>query len=310
MKKQIIAAFLLLVSTITLAAPSEPIDQIAAVVNDTVITQNQVNQAYQKTVKQIQNQNAQMPDELTLKSQILNQMIYQELQLQLAKRNHIQATNEQVTTAIKNIAKQHRISVTALKRKLLEQGISYSDYRKQIKKQIEMSILQHQALAKDVKVSDAEVTNFLNKYKSQKKYATQYRIIDVLIPLPAAPTPTQAKQAKVEALNIYDQLKKGGDILKIKGASVNDLGWQTIPDLPDLFANNVRNMKKNAIAGPLRAENGYHIIKLTDIKKGKVALPTRAEVKNILLNQKFQKALHAWVINLRKQSYVKIVHPQ
>jgi len=318
MKKQLLVLSIFLLTATAFAANNlpapksslQPIDQVAAVVNDQVIVQSEVDKMYEHAIQQIEKTNAQMPSESTLKNEILNQMIYQKLQLQLVKRNNIKVTDAQVTATIKKIAKQHKISVTALKRKLLEQGSTYSKFRTEMKKQIQINILQHHALAKDIKVSDAEINKFLNKYKTQKKYATQYHIIDVLVPLPAAPTSTQEKQARVEALKIIKSLRKGGDILKIKGATVTDLGLRMTTSLPDLFVNKLKKMKVGDLAGPLRAQNGYHIIQLIAIKKGSAQLPRRSEIRNILMNQKFQKAVHTWVTSLRKQSYVKIVNPQ
>lgn len=318
MKKQLLALSIFLLSATAFAADKlpvpksslQPIDQVAAVVNDQVITQSEVNLTYKRAAQQIQESGTQMPDESTLKNEILNQMVYQKLQLELVKRNNITVTNAQVTAAIKNIAKQNKISVTALKRKVLEQGTTYSQLRKEIKKQIQMSILQHQVVGKNIKVNEEEINQFLSKYQTQKKYATQYHIIDILVPLLAAPTATQAKQARVEALKIIKSLRKGGDILKIKGATVSDLGWHMATGLPNLFVNQLKKMNVGGLAGPLRAQNGYHIIKLIAIKKGSAQLPSRAQVKNILLNQKFQKAIHNWVMDLRRQSYVKIINPQ
>lgn len=288
----------------------KPIDQVAAIVNDTVITQNQVNEAYRNTVIQMKKAGTKMPDESTLKTAILNQLIFQALQMQLVKQNDITVSDAQVTQAIQNIAKQHNISVSTLKQKITSQGLSYKQYRKEIRKQIALSILQHQALAKDVQVSNAEINDFIEKVTSQKGYAKKYHIIDVLVPVPSAPTATQEKQARVEAMQIAQSLRHGADILKVKGATVNDLGWQPGSQLPDLFLHQLAKMKHNDIAGPLRGGNGYHIIKLIGVRKAKHAAPTREQAKRILQEQKFQKALQKWLENLRKNAYVKIVTPQ
>jgi len=318
MKKLLLILLLSFFTTVTICAESipapknslKPIDQVAAIVNDSIITQSQVDKAYKNTIIQMKKAGKNIPDESTLKTAILNQLIAQELQMQLVKQNNITVTNAQVSQAIKNIAKQHKISVTTLKNKVTAQGMSYSEYRKQLKKQIALSIIQHQALSKDIQVSKAEINEFINKIKTQKDFAKKYHIIDVLVPVPAAPTTTQEKQAKVEAMQITKTLKHGADVLTIKGATVKDLGWQPSYQLPDLFLNQLINMKKGDIAGPLRAGNGYHIIKLIGVREGKRALPTPEQVKMILQEQKFQKALKKWLDKLRKDAYVKIVTPQ
>ena len=318
MTKRLFGLFLLFFTATTFATgtlPSptssvEPIDQVVAVVNDAIITQSQVDAAYKNAVRQIKLRKIKMPDQSTIKNEIINQLIYQELQLQVAQRNQLHITDEQITEAINHIAKQHKISVASLKQKLKEQKTSYATYRKEIKKQMLMSMIQHQALAKEVDVSDVEIDALLDKYKSQGKYATQYHLIDIVIPLPSTPTNAQQKQAKKQALQIINALHRGADTDSVKGAEINDLDWRTKVALPDIFLQPLSKMKPGSIAGPFAAPNGYHILKLVNTKKENAKPPTRNQAKSILMEQKFQKALRKWLIKLRQQSYVDIVHPQ
>lgn len=317
MKKMFLVLSLLLFTlpgfSSSLPMPSssgEPIDRVVAVVNDNVITQSQVNRVYRRTLKQIKAHGANMPSKSILKSEILNHLIYQNLQLQLAKRGHLTVTEAQVNRAIDNIAKQHRISVVELKSKVQKDGYTYLGFRKEIKQQLLISMLQHQVLAEKIKVTDSEINQFLNKTKLQSKFSPRYHLIDVLVPLPASPTTTQAKQAKVRALSIMKSLRQGASIHSVKGAEVDDLGWKTFQGLPDLFIHQLEKMRPGDIAGPLRAQNGYHVIKLIDMKKAQTPLPTRKRVTILIKEQKFQKAVQKWLNKLRKQAYIKILHPQ
>ncbi len=287
----------------------EPLDQIVAIVNDGLITERQVNAAYQNALEQAQAQGINLPNPSTLKNEILNQLIDQELQVQLAKRNKLEVTEAQLTQAIKNIAQQHKMSVSDLKQKVIAQGTPYPIYRQAIKKQILISMVQRQALGKNMQVSQADIKQFLQKYQSQKKVATQYHVIDARVPLPSTPTPTQLKQAQAQALKISTLLQATADYSKIKGAEVNDLGWRTQLELPDLFLKHITKMKPNHITHPVLAPNGYHVLKLVNIKKSQTPLPSHEQIKTILMQQKFQKALSQWIVQLRQQSYVKIVRP-
>ena len=288
----------------------QPIDQIVAVVNSDIITQSEINATYRRALKQIKKRHGTVPDESTLKNEILNQLIYKKLQLQLAKRYGFKVTNSQVDVTVKSIAKQHRMTIDQLKQKIKSDGLNYAQYRKEIKNQIMISLVQRQALGTDIKVSNAEADQFLKKYKGEGKFATHYHQIDLRIPLPAASTSAQSKQAKAEAIKILGQLKQGADIYKVAGVLVTDLGWRTTASLPNLFTHQLSTMKTGSIVGPLRAENGYHLIKLVGIRRSKTSLPTRKQVKHMLLQRKFEKALGAWLMKLRKKAYVKILAPQ
>lgn len=308
MNKKLLPLLFTFFFTVTAFASAQPIDRVVAIVNNEVITQNQINHAYNTAVAQSRQQNMSMPSESIAKNAILTQMIYGKLQLQLAERNHFNVTDAQINQAIANIAKQHNVSVAMLKQKVQEEGSSYSHYRKEIKKQILMSMVQHQALEKSIEVSHSEINQFIEK--TQNSSAIQYHVIDVLVPLPSAPTATQEKQARVEALQIEKSLRQGTDVNSIKSAQVNDLGWRSGTDLPDIFLKSLSTMKPGGVTAPIRAPNGYHVLKLIEIKKDAAKLPNRAEAKRMVLEQKFQKALRKWLVHLREQSYVKIINPQ
>lgn len=314
-----IAAIALAVFSITvLGAPKLPtpqsstqtIDRIAAIVNDGIITQSEVDSVYQRTLKQIAKSGRKIPDESTFKNEILNHLISQKLQLQLAERYGFNVTRKRIDDAIKGIAKQHNITVTQLKQKVTNSGFTYSQYRKEIKQQIMVTMVQRQALSKEIQVTDAEVNQFLTQYKTQDKFATHYHLIDFLIPLPSAPTSPQAKQAKAEALKILRKLSAGADADKIAGAQMTDMGWRTTKTLPDAFIHPIINAQIGLVVGPIRAQNGYHVIKLVGIRKGSTDLPSKNQIRQLLQQRKLQKALKKWLVELREKSSVRIVTPQ
>jgi len=299
MKKTFIALTVLFATLNVLASPlpapqnsEESINHIVAVVNNDVITQKQVDIAYHRAVKQIKKRGAPMPDTGRLINEILNQLIDQRLQLQLANRLHLKVTNAQLNSAIKSIAKQHGISMATLKLKIKKDGYTYSKFRNEIRDQMLIDMVQHQFLAKDIVVTKNEVDQLIDQYTLRPEYATQYHLIDILVPMPSNPTRTQIKYARAEAHRIMTALHAGTDVKKIKGAEINDLGWETSGALPELFTQQASKMKVNGIAGPLQAQNGYHIIKLLAIKPAKLKLPTRTQARQILQAQKIQKAVH------------------
>lgn len=287
-----------------------PLDQIVAVVNDGVITQTEVDAAYQRAKKQIAKSGKPVPNASLLKNEILNQLIYRKLQFQLATRGGLKVSNKQVDTAIKSIAKQHKITAKQLRKKVESRNFTYAQYRKEVKRQILLTMLQHQVLGKKLEVTNKEVDAFLAKYKSQGKFATHYHLVDFLIPLPATPTSTQSKQAKALALKTFKNLPKGIDHFNPAGIKVTDMGWRTAASLPDLFTHNLTSTKVGGLIGPLRAQNGYHIIKLKGIRKGSSDAPTKTQVRQLLMQQKLGKNLKKWLEKLRKNASVKIIVPQ
>ncbi len=299
--------------TSTLPAPhtsEQPIDQIVATVNGQIITQSDVDTIYRRALKQIARSHHPAPSKSVIKSEILNQLIYKTIQLSLASQHGMEVTKKQVDNAINGIAKQNRVSLAQLKKKVKKDGFTYPGYRKEIKEQILVTMLQHQALSSKVKVTKTDIRQFLEKYKAQSKYATAYHVIDMRVPLPTEATETQKRNAKTQAMEIIKKLRNGASAYKIAGVQVTNMGWKTLTSLPDLFSSKLANAKIHSVAGPILAQNGYHILEVTGVKHPKRRMPSELQVKNMLLQRQLNKALGPWLTKLRKQSAVKILTPQ
>ena len=276
------------------ATQMKPLNGIAAIVNDDIITQSQFNHAMMAARQQLTQSNIPVPDATTLKKQVMDQLIYQHLQLQIAKRNNIEATNKQINAAMARIAEQNKIPVTELKTKLAQEGISYHTFRSQISKQIIISQLQHQAVS-NITVNKKDIAAFREQHKTELS-PMQYHVANLLVP------------SKTKAKQLMEKLRTNGhhfDQLMQNYPGSGDLGWRNLNDLPTLFSDAIKKTKPGAVAGPLHAANGYHIIKLLGTRN-KGGGPTDAQVQNILMQQKFQKALQKWLQQLRRSAYIHI----
>ena len=279
------------------ATPMKPLNGIAAIVNDDIITQSQFDHAVIAAKQQLTQSNIPVPNTATLKKQVMDQLIYQHLQLQIAKRNNIEATDKQINEAMAGIAEQNKIPVAELKTKLAQEGISYHTFRSQISKQIIISQLQHQAVS-NVSVSKKDIADFRAQHKAELN-PTQYHVANLLLP---SKTKAEQLMKKLRTSHLhFDQLMQDHP-----GSS--DLGWRNLNDLPTLFSNAIQQKKPGTIAGPLHAANGYHIIKLLGTRN-KSGGPTDTQVQNILMQQKFQKALQKWLQQLRHSAYIHINIP-
>lgn len=289
----------------------QPLDQIVAIVNNDIITQSQLNAAIIRVKKQIRGAHASMPDETTLKNGVLNQLIYKRLQLQIAKNLNVKVSNEQIDNAIQRLAQQRHLNLAQLKQNMLAESYNYSAFRKELGEEIAISQVQQQAVASHVTVTNEDIDNYLKKYIQWQERAKQYHVGDVRIALPASPSQTQLQAAQAKVKAIINQLKRNKQINKIiahyADVDYTDLGWRPITDLPNLFTSIVPQMKINAIAGPITAPNGYHILKLLGTRGKANKTPTRTQIQQFLFQQKFQKALQDWLLNLRKNAYVKIL---
>lgn len=262
-------------------AAAQSLDKIVAVVNDVPITQNALNKQIQITTQQLQASGMKLPANTTLHGYVLEQIIDTELQLEMAKKLGLKIDDKMLDKAISDIAQRNGLSAAVLQTKLEQQGMSFSNYREEIRQQILLSQLQEKMVAPRINVSEQEVADVLaNSGNSLKQMMpkqhlpssesnTRYHIEDIYVPLPEKPTPAQMTTARQQAQAVLVQAQKGTSFAQIaKSApkdqplSGGDLGWRTLEQIPDIFDKAVRDLNQGGVAGPIQAPNGLHILRL------------------------------------------------
>lgn len=312
MRKFLFLLLLCFICNCGFAANLIPLDKIIVVVNGSVITQNELNQAIIAAKQQLASSNTPLPEEQKLRNQVLNSMILHNVQLQKAKFMGIKISDSELNAAIQDIAKRNKMTISQLKHAIESQGQDYAQYRKQIREQMQISRLQQQAIGRDINVSDQETTEFLHSYKHERQPNAEYHIEDILVPLSSTPGPAEIQKAKQAANEILAKIRKGTNFRQLAAAQSGgrqalqggDLGWRKLPEMPDIFANAAKNMKTGQVAGPLRAPNGFHIIRVAGIRASKQKL-TRNNVRELIYRRKFEEKLQIWLKTLRDSAYVK-----
>lgn len=312
MKKLLFSTLLFLFGTVSFAAGSLPspqaeklipIDKIVAVVNKDIITEAELEQAMAAAKKQIQQRGMPMPSSKELRSKVLDGLIYQKLQLQMAQQNNITITPKQIDEAIENIANQNHVSVDQLKQKIAADHVDLTTFRKQIKDQLIVSTLQHEALSGKIDLTQAKVNAFKKQYQNENS-VVEYHVMDYLIPLNEDATATQKQDAEQRALKISKQLRSSNSVSD-NGVLTNDLGWRAATDLPDILAGVVVKMADNSASQPILAGNGYHVLKLLATKQKDSDISDQ-QAREYLIQQESQKLLKKWLEAVRSNSYVKI----
>lgn len=253
-----------------------PIDQIKAIVNNVVITQSQFNNTLRLYQEQAQQGGGAMPSENELRDKALQHLVDEQLQLQLAQKSGIKVSDSDVDQAINQVAKQNNLSVTDLQSKVTQQGMSYDQYRQQIRNQIIISQLQQQVVAPKVSVSLQETADALTTLTKQPKQDATYHLLDMYVPLPDITTPDQISAAKKQADVLVAKLRAGADFQQTVESSTGsaaplqggDLGWHKLMEMPDPFIAIVKSMRVGDIGGPIQTPNGIHIIKLIEMRGG------------------------------------------
>ena len=307
--------FSLLASTLTAApvmpAPQntvEPLDSIAVVVNDEVITTSQLNSAMEQAEMQMRKNNASPLPESTLKEQVLQHLIYESLQLQLAKKAGITASPEEVQKAIQHIAQQNNLSVSEFPARLEAEGIPYDNYKKQLQKQIIITKVQQEAVGPTIHISDADIKQAKKHFQTQQSASTEYNFSDILVPLPEAPSPEQLNSAKNKANDLIVNLRKNPFPTKTSDITIENNEWKKLAEVPDVYEPLLVKMKKGEIAGPVRTANGLHIIKLNGVRNNNSSGATDEQIQMWLYQQEFEKQVQIWLQKMYDSAYIRIQH--
>lgn len=286
--KTLFAAAALLASVTSFSAP-KVLDRVAAVVDEGVVMQSEV-VARIESVKS-QNRGAKLPPEDILYQQVLERLILEGIQMQMAERGGIRVTDEQLNDTIARIAQQNRMSTAQFRQALQKDGVSYAEATEQIRTEMIISRVQKYQVGDRVQVSDQDVDLFLASKAGQQASKAEYRLGHILLSLPDAATPDQIKEVKARAERLVKKIRGGADFKQQAIANSNgrnalkggDLGWRKEAQLPSLFADVVIDMQVGNVSNPIKSASGFHIIKLMEKRGGTTLMVKQTKVRHILV---------------------------
>jgi peptidyl-prolyl cis-trans isomerase SurA len=296
---------------------SEPLDRIIAIVNDSAITQSDLNEALRAVKKQITASHTPAPPEDLLRKKVLEQVINRKLQLQLAQQAGIKITDADVNKAIANIAAQNHISAKELLGSLTSQGMSENEYRKELRDELAIQQVEQIDVGSHIAITPQEVDDFMRSSAWLQYNGKEYHLEDILITLPEAPTTQQLTAAKKQAEDVLAKVHSGINFAKLamedsgnSGAlQGGDLGWRQLPQIPSAFSSQLVHMKVNDVMGPILTPNGYHLVKLSGVRntgKHESVAIQRKKVEQLIFQRKMEEGIQTWITKLRGAAFINM----
>lgn len=278
-----IIQFLLLTSTAlalltvtTQAAEVVKIDRIVAIVDQTVVTEQELDSRIRTVTTQLQKQGTELPPENILRKQILERLISDTLQLQYAAQSGLKVDDSQLDKTIERIAEQNQLSLTEFADALAKDGVSMRKFRADIRNEITIARLREREVDSRVNVSESEIDNFLTTQASSNENQDEYEIAHILIRTPEEGATEDVQKAKAKVDEVTKALQSGTNFSKVS-ASFSDapnaleggsLGWKSSTQMPALFLDALKNMQVGSVSEVLRSPNGFHILKLISKRGG------------------------------------------
>jgi len=277
-----------------LCSPSQALQQldyIVAVINEDVITNQELQNRIKDFEQKIQEKGSAIPDEEIMRKQVLERMLLDSAQMQLAKLQGIHIDDITLNRMLEKLAHQNKRTLDDLRISLQSQGINFEQFREQTRKDITIRQLQKRMVYDRINISDQEVDLFLDQQKQSGKNGNdKYHIAHILIATPEAASPEDIKESFSKAKKAINLIESGetfrNTALKYsqgqQALNGGDLGWRSAAELPSLFLNAIKMMEKNQISTPLRSASGFHILKLID-KKSQQHLVKQTHARHILV---------------------------
>ena len=291
MKKLFNLTFIALSFISSAAFAVEEMDSIAIIVNEQTISTQQINNKLADFKRQMILQGQTPPAEKSLKKQVVERMILDSIQLQLAKMQGIYIDDLSLNKALEKIAKSNKTTLNQMRNMLESKGINYTNFREQTRNDIAIRQLQQRVVYSRVKVSPQEIDIFLDQQKESGDTANdKYHLAHILISTPEAASPEEIQAALSKAETAIAHLEEGESFSDVAlrfsdgrhALQGGDLKWRGAGELPPLFLNTARTLNKGQISQPLRSAGGFHILKLIN-KKTQKHIVNQTHARHILI---------------------------
>ncbi|MDF1828337.1 MAG: peptidylprolyl isomerase [Legionellaceae bacterium] len=273
---------------------AEALDKVVAVVNDGVITQSELSAQVDMWRQQLRARKTELPPESALQKQVLNRLIDEALQLQLAKANGVVIDNAELDETINKIAADNHLTLPMLREALQKEGMTFDGYRENLRKEMLIARMQQQAVGRDIVISTQQVEDYLKTSLEADKAEHLFHVQNIVIPLSEEPTPGELKKAEAKAQYLLNKIKDGDDFSRLAIAESQgeyaleggDLGERHLAELPSVFAKKVIHMKAGEVVGPVRTGNGFQLIKLVSTNHANAHHAVeKTHVRHILVKQ-------------------------
>ena len=292
-KKIFVSALFLSIFLFSLHAQAkiELLDRVIAIVDSGVVMESELNKRVKEIIDRLRDTETDLPPLNILEEQVLDRLIIEEIQMQIADRAGIKISDTEVNKTLLGIASQNSLSLEEFRKDIEAQGSSYKDFRNTVRKEMIIQRVQRGKVGGRVEISEQELENFINSEEGRTKLAEQYKVQQILISIPGTANETEVEKANGQALALLERIKEGESFSKLattyssgqNALEGGSLGWRTATELPSLFAKEVSILKVGETSEPIRSGAGFHLIHLAEKRGNTVKFEDQTLARHILV---------------------------
>ena len=274
-----------------LIAKIELLDRVVAVVDSGIIMESQLNSRVEEILVRLKSDKAELPPLNLLEEQVLDRLIIEEIQLQLAERAGIKISDSELNQTLARVASQNNLSLEDFRIKLEGEGTSYKSFRDTIRKELIIQRVQRGKVGSKIDISEQELENFINSEEGKTQLAEQYNVQHILLPVKSGSSELETTEIKNNAESLIKRINDGENFEKLAASYSSGqnaleggfLGWRSSAELTSLFADAVLDMKVGEVSSPLKSGAGFHILKLIDKRGNTVKFLDQTLARHILV---------------------------
>jgi peptidyl-prolyl cis-trans isomerase SurA len=273
------------------AAKRRQLNRIVAIVNDDIILSSQLEEAITEIVRQMQEKGTPVPEQGVLVRQVLERLVMDTLQLEIAESNGITVDDSMLNDEARQLAAQSGLTLTDFRDVLESQGYSYASFREKLRKELLIQQVRRQMVGSRITVNEQEINNMLAMLKASGKGDVEYHLAHILVAIPENAGPDETSAAEQRARDILARLRNGASFTDIAVAESDaqsaleggDIGWRSLGQMPGLFLEPVKAMQVGEVSDLIHSPGGYHIITLLEKRGDERHIVAQTRVRHILL---------------------------
>jgi peptidyl-prolyl cis-trans isomerase SurA len=250
---------------------SEVVNGIAVIVGDEVITTMELTERITSIERSLKAQGTALPERAELQKQIVERMIIDRLQIQLAKEQGMRIDDIQLDRALQRMAEQNKTTMQEMRNQIEREGSSFNAFREEIRDDIMMQRVREREVDSKIQVSELEVDNFLAAQAIAPNKNQEFNLGHIMVRIPENASPEIIAKSNARAQEAYKKLRIGEDFAKLaatysdttEALKGGEIGWREQDKIPPAFMDFVN--KITFIGGYteiIRSPNGFHIFKL------------------------------------------------